>query len=678
MKWIHQIRQFSQRHPDTVAILALVLLGLLTYLPGLGRLGYYGDDWHVTWGGTLYGPAKILDLHLTDRPLMGLIYAATFALLGNAPIAWHLYILGLRILGAVVVYGIFNEVFRERKYLNAIMSILFLVYPGFLQLPTASAYSNHMLGLLSGFTGLWLTLRAYSQEKRWSRSILLLLSMPALLICFGIMEWMMGMEVILMGIVGMRLSQDFPFKRSWSWLKKLLIWVLPSLFPFLLFYIWRIFFFSSARSVTDVRSLGVSYLQHPMEMLMRLLVEPIRGIWNSLVLAWGVPFYNLSSDVSLTLFLTAFGLALLAVGIFYLLFQSLAESSTPGQNKSGKSDWQLCIAGGIFILAAILPVILGNREIRLSYTFDRYTLLASFGVVMVLGGISSLVLSSRVRSLFYMTLLAVAVMTQLLNTHAFAEFWQAQRQTWWQLAWRAPGLNAGTVLLPYLPHEYRLAESYEIWGPANLIYTSDSPLTLSGEVLNQQTLHWIRSGDSYGKTIRRVEVSMDFTKNLLLSLPSVDSCLHVYGKEYPVISEYDEPIIAYLTPYSSWAQIRPLDSHAQVPPKIFGEEPPHQWCYFYQMASLAYQQQNWSEITRLGDEAQAQGMGPMDEMEWLPFYEAYARLERYDEANQIGEIIRFNKSISEQFCRMYQPKIDTLQSDELFMVMNICPMFAEE
>ncbi len=229
-----------------------------------------------------------------------------------------------------------------------------------------------------------------------------------------------------------------------------------------------------------------------------------------------------------------------------------------------------------------------------------------------------------------------------------------------------------------MPLQYRLAESYEIWGPANLIYHPDTPLDLSGEIINQQTLHWIRSGDSYGKTIRRVDVNMDFTKNLLISLPWSNGCLHVYGKEYQVISEFDDPVMAYLTPFSSWSQILPEGKQAQMPVSIFGKEPAHDWCYTYQKASLAYQQQDWAEIIRLGDEASALGLQPVDEMEWLPFYEAYARMGRYDEANHLGGIIRMNKSISEQFCAMYQPSFATLAGAEEFMVINICPTFVEE
>ena len=67
--------------------LLILVLALFTYLPHVTGLGYYRDDWHVAWGGMLWGPTKIFDLHLTDRPFMGLIYSLTYAILGDAPLA---------------------------------------------------------------------------------------------------------------------------------------------------------------------------------------------------------------------------------------------------------------------------------------------------------------------------------------------------------------------------------------------------------------------------------------------------------------------------------------------------------------------------------------------------------------------------------------------------------------
>jgi hypothetical protein len=674
MQFRQKMKSLINRYPKLTAILTILIIGLLTYSPGITNLGYYRDDWHVTWGGTLFGSLKIVDLHLTDRPLMGLIYAVTFQILGNNVLTWHIYVLVLRILGGFTVFLLLNSIWKKQTSINTLMASLFVVFPGFLQMPTASAYSNHLLGLLCGLLAILITINAYECGSRTGRIFLLLISMPLSLLCFGFMEWMMGVEGFLIIFLAIRIAKDSPFQWKWRWFITLLYYSLPTTVTFVVFYIWRIFFFTSARSVTDVNSLGQSYLHNSGEMLIRLVIEPIRGFLNCLIFSWGVPFYQFSNTVSMKIFANALFIGLLGSFVFILLHLINPPGGIDGQIENSRNDLkENLILGLIFILLAILPVIIANREVRLTDTFDRYTLLASFGVVMVVVAGFKLLLDSRQFSGAMMVILVLSMMTQLMNTQYFAEFWKTERALWWQLSWRVPDLEMDTVILPIMPDAYSLAESYEIWGPGNLIYLPEAPLSVSGEVINQQTIPWIRSNDQYGKTIRRVNVSMDFSKNLIVALSAPDRCLHVYGEEYPIISDYDDPIVAYLANYSSWEQIITDGTVAKVPENIFGEEPIHGWCYTYQKASLAQQKEDWVEIARLGDESFTNGIEPVDKMEFLPFYEAYARLGRFDDANRIGELIRLDKSISEQFCTFYSERIEDLTEDSYFLVYNICP-----
>ena len=57
---------------------------------------------------------------------------------------------------------------------------------------------------------------------------------------------------------------------------------------------------------------------------------------------------------------------------------------------------------------------------------------------------------------------------------------------------------------------------------------------------------------------------------------------------------------------------------------IFGPEPAHTWCYYYQQADLALQEGNWEEIVRIGDQVTRLDLSPDDRIEWAPFLQAYA------------------------------------------------------
>ena len=65
------------------------------------------------------------------------------------------------------------------------------------------------------------------------------------------------------------------------------------------------------------------------------------------------------------------------------------------------------------------------------------------------------------------------------------------------------------------------------------------------------------------------------------------------------------------------------------PTDLFGKEPAHGWCYFYEKADLADQLGQWQQVVELGKQAEQQGLRPAvspanNPYEWLPFIEGYA------------------------------------------------------
>jgi hypothetical protein len=76
--------------------------------------------------------------------------------------------------------------------------------------------------------------------------------------------------------------------------------------------------------------------------------------------------------------------------------------------------------------------------------------------------------------------------------------------------------------------------------------------------------------------------------------------------------------------------------------RIYGKEPEHTWCYYYQKAALAYQNQDWQQITRLGNEAMEAGFNPSisqanSPQEWIPFIEGYARTGNWGLAAELSD-----------------------------------------
>jgi tetratricopeptide (TPR) repeat protein len=81
---------------------------------------------------------------------------------------------------------------------------------------------------------------------------------------------------------------------------------------------------------------------------------------------------------------------------------------------------------------------------------------------------------------------------------------------------------------------------------------------------------------------------------------------------------------------------------ARVPDTaVFGTEPAHGWCYYFERASLLAQLGAWQAAADLGDEAFALGDYPNDPMERFVFIEAYARTGNMERAKELSdEVLR--------------------------------------
>jgi len=103
--------------------------------------------------------------------------------------------------------------------------------------------------------------------------------------------------------------------------------------------------------------------------------------------------------------------------------------------------------------------------------------------------------------------------------------------------------------------------------------------------------------------------------------------------------------------YSVIKRISP-EGKAPVPPvAIFGVEPAHNWCFYYQKASLARQIGDWNEIGRLYDETVAKNLEAGDKSEVFPFLEGLVNSGRYDDARKLVETdVKGRDILSYYFC----------------------------
>jgi hypothetical protein len=76
---------------------------------------------------------------------------------------------------------------------------------------------------------------------------------------------------------------------------------------------------------------------------------------------------------------------------------------------------------------------------------------------------------------------------------------------------------------------------------------------------------------------------------------------------------------------------------AYPPLEIFGPDPEHDWCYYFEKAELARQNRDWMKVAELGDKARALNnrLYEVNAPELLPFIEGYAHLGEWDQAYEL-------------------------------------------
>lgn len=626
-----------------LAIAAIFLTGLLTYATGIARLGYYYDDWYLLWSAAARGAGSLVNLFSMDRPFMGWIYTATYRILGDSLWAWHLYALAWRIAGAVAFYWILDLLWPKLKNTLVLAAILFIVYPGFLSLPDAATKVNHLTGFGAALFSIAFSLQAIKTPKRaWVFTVLAMLSTAFYLWIYEYMIGLEAMRVLLMFWMhwqGKRKQAQLAAKETtWAYLPYLLVAAI--------FLIWRLFLFDSTRVATDLEGILGSYRANLRGMISRLIFQSIRDFLATTVFAWGVQPYRLFSlstnrDIGMALLLAA-GVALLALGVLRAMRKAQADAEDA-------PSYALVTTGALIALATVIPVVATIRSLDLLDAYKSYGLHPSPGVIILVIGLASM-LKPRFRHAALIGLIALSVAAQSLNTQMWARQWDIQRNFWWQLTWRAPDLDDNTMLMAYAPDGFSFQQDYEVWAPVNLIYNPDTASSppIQSEVLNSETALYILRADERLFAVRDIEVTQDYGNLLLASQPTVNSCVHFIDGQMPAYSVNERLIVQQVGQYSSLDRILTSGTTPTPPAAIFGQEPEHGWCYYFQQASLARQMGDWARIVELYEATVTAGLEPNDHSEYFVFFEGLVNTGR---DGMVQEIL--SRGLSQDLALMY-------------------------
>jgi hypothetical protein len=530
------------------------------------------------------------------------------------------------------------------------MALLFAIYPGFLSQPNAIDYQSHIIALALALFSLALTVKAFYTPDLPKRMSILGLSALCGWAYLGLMEYYIGFELIrllLVLLLTLRGNED-----RWArWKKMVPYWLLAAFVPGL-FIFWRVFLFTGDRKATDAGSQLSPFLASPAQTILHWLFGLFNDMWDVLINAWSIPLTQLLPKLSLFQILTGLGLGSLAVLGFLMLIKRSVQDNT---------DWRVetLWLGISAVVAGLIPVILANREVSFP-EFSRYTLISSTGAVMTITALIFWLSSDALRKSLLSILILVAMLTHYSNSVKAARETESLDSFWWQAAWRIPQLEPHATLVAHYP-VVNIEEDYFVWGPANLIYYPEK--LVEGDI-QPEVYAIVPNSDAVQKVVAREPQVYDnrrtiityanYRNILILTQPGLNSCVQVMDGSQPELSTHETQNFITMAPYSEIDHILP-EAESHMPPSIvFGSEPPHGWCFYYEKASLARQREEWDRVIAIGKEAFGKGLEPKDLIEWMPFLQAYAIQADVNRLTELAPKILADPFIAQQACSVLQ------------------------
>jgi len=604
---------------------ALLLIGFVAYGYCITYLGFYWDDWEVVMF-TKLPPLLQSGFYSKDRPFPW-PSQLTYLLVGSNPIGWHIVALLLRWGGILLLVNSLTYLWPRYASHLRWLGALWIVYPGFLQQAAAAQYDRHFATFfLFALSIYWMFLAVKLPKWAW---LFFPLSWLATLVHLFTMEYFVGLElmrVILLWII--IFTSNGKIFRS---LGQTLVQFVPYLCITAFYFWWRFIFFPQqvVGHAGDIK-LPYSGAASMVGSALTLFTRAFLDLNYSVSQVWTSAIANISGFTFQSKFTwIAFGLGVL-LAIIFAVFQDASEREV----QDSASSASIFVIGLLSFVLGAFPVWAIGKQISGGGRWDdRFTLAPMLGAgLVVIALFLWFVYPSRQRIVLSI-LLVFSITTQVLVINKYRVEWSTQSEYYWQFYWRAPALQTDTALLSFEQPSISVPEDdagfafnvlYHYQTKNGLLpywFFTDEPFMNQG----------FKPGVPISHTIRNLGFQGTTSQSVAFIHQTSTSCLRVLDKVYaddPMYSDGQRALISFSNP----PRILPGSASAAPDPDIFGPEPPHDWCYFFEKADLARQQSDWKTVIALYQQVTEKGLTPQTGAEYIPFIEAYAKTGNWQKA----------------------------------------------
>lgn len=657
MKALRRLK-FSQKSlPWALLALCVAAFGLL-----IPWLGYYWDDWAKILVARLWGLQGYWAYYAEDRPLSAWTHILFTPILGYRPLAWQLFSLLLTWLSALGAWWSLSRLWPMARRRAAYTALLFAVYPVFTLRAAAITFHQQWLQYALFLFSLGAMIQSVRVPRRfglWTG-----LALAAMLTQLTVTEYFAPLELLRLPVLWFLSGQE-PAPAGKRPARTLRRWA-PYLLALAAYITWRLFFVRLSGEDPYRADTLYNFFSAPLDTALNLARTMLQDGLYLLVSTWAQdlnvgPITKITSFNMAALVFSA-GVALAAA--LYLQRLELPEEPAEGQSSGGIG--QALALGLLAVLLGMTPAWITGRELIFDFHSNRYAMPAMLGAALFWVAVLEWFVTQKDRQAVLLALvLGLTVNMHLRTLNADRWIWKQQKEVFWQLYWRAPYIQPGTAIL----------SEREPFSNQGLFSTSAALNQLYPQPKGRDTLAywWYTLLPHYANHIpepleigfstqfRTLVFQGSTPHSLLLSYDlSQGSCLRVLSPD-----DADDPYLSALVrsmlPISHLGTIQATAPLSGYPPvEMFGPEPAHTWCYYFQKADLARQQGNWDVAAALGDEAQALGYSLQDSrsntpQEWMPFIEAYAHSGSLAEARQLTlEVLEKDERHTRPFCTLWE------------------------
>lgn len=614
-----------------------LLLALTVFAYGLyfSWFGFYGDDWSYVWYQHLLGYGGPGAFASVDRPLSSLFYNPVMAIFGEGALPYHILNLLLRWLSGCLFFTIIQLMAPGQTGLAAWAGILLVLYPGFTSQPIAVEFILHFFVFDLCLLSIWLMLISLGKRGAifWVMTLLSMLSAASLFLS----EYFIGLELA-RPVVLFHAICNTESKLLNKIIRTLKAWV-PTLIVALVFVYWRVFVF---KFPTYQPHMVADFTANPVNTLKELAVRILIDIKVVLIDAWRQVLILPEGKRELLYIVLMVSSAVVLIYLFWHRIVKPTESPANDQRQFWKDKSIYPILFGFFLTSvAGWPFWITHIPVRIDFPWDRSILPFLPGLSLIIAGLLELLF----RKPYHVAVLGVMVGLSLFfhyqNAKEYRYEWEKMRQFFWQLSWRAPALEPGTVLVSDDIPLYRHSDN-NLNAPLQWTYAPD----LESSKLPYKFFDlYIRMDPQYNDIPELVEgipivhnykttTFSSSTSAILAYYQDPDKCVRVVSADDSSLRFLPEKV-ALAAKISKLNRIISNSEAQAVPPDVFLPEPEHGWCYLFQKADLALQNSDYRSAVDLYNQAVESGFTPRDATELLPFIKAFTALGQLGDANNL-------------------------------------------